>query len=93
MRYRLAGFDTRSGTVFWLLSDGAKARVPPYCTVKREPDSMGVDSARSALRAVTPTNQCQRALMPSDAEDCVIGQHLTVDINGFFLCLSIPANH
>ena len=31
-------------------------------------------------------------LIPSDAEDCVIGQQ-KIDITGFFLCLSIPANH
>jgi site-specific DNA recombinase len=33
---------------------------------------------------VTPTNQCQRALTPRVGEDCVIGQHLPLDITGFF---------
>jgi hypothetical protein len=35
---RLSFFNIRRGIP---LSDGAKARAPPYCTVKREPDSMG----------------------------------------------------
>src|ERR1700690_1130462 len=34
--------------------------------------------APEARRVVTPTNQCQRALMPSDAERCVIGRYLTL---------------
>lgn len=30
VRLSEAGHDLDSGTIFWLLSDGAKARVPPY---------------------------------------------------------------